>query len=320
MASQKVFWVVIALLSMAGLFIEQSTLFHILILFFIWTIVVCGWDLVTGYAGLFSFAQLAFFAVGAYTTAMLTINHAVDPLMAFVLAGVVAGITGALVGLPCLRLRGEYVAMFTFAVHLALPSLLIQGRAVGTGGATGLIGMPPPELFGQMMVTGNKIAWYYFALVVAAASVYVIYHVIIPRKWGMAFITLRDAETFAGSLGVNDYKYKLLAFTISAAVTGIAGAMYALYIGVASPRLLGNEFFLMVMLMLAVGGLGRYPGVILGALLITVGNEMLRGTGELRLLLLGIAVVLVLLLLPDGVIGVRERSASLARYIKRRML
>lgn len=316
MMNQGYFWAAVALLAVAGIFIDQSTILHILILFFIWSIVVSGWDLVTGYTGLFSFAQLVFFAIGAYATAMLSINHGVDPLLAMALSGVVGALFGLVIGLPCLRLRGEYVAMFTFAVHLAMPPLLIQGREVGTGGSTGLMGIPPPELFGQLLVAGNRIAWYYTALVIAAAMIYMIYYHIIPGKWGRAFVTIRDSELFARALGVNEYKYKLLSFSLSAAVTGIAGGMYALYIGVASPRLLGNEFFLMVMLMLAVGGLGRFPGVILGAALITAGNEMLRGTGEFRLLLLGAAVVIVLLLLPHGVVGIRERFTAFARWLR----
>jgi branched-chain amino acid transport system permease protein len=316
MMNQLYYWSAVAGLALAGLFIDQSTILHILILFFIWSIVVSGWDLVTGYTGLFSFAQLVFFAVGAYATAMLSINHGMDPLLAMFLAGGVGALVGLIIGLPCLRLRGEYVAMFTFAVHLAMPPLLIQGRDAGTGGSTGLMGIPPPELFGQVLVAGNRIAWYYTALVVAAALIYIIYYRLIPGKWGRAFVTIRDSELFARALGVNEYKYKLLSFSLSAAVTGIAGGMYALYIGVASPRLLGNEFFLMVMLMLAVGGLGRFPGVILGAALITVGNEMLRGTGEFRLLLLGAAVVIVLLLLPHGVVGIRERFGALSRWIR----
>lgn len=317
MLDQKYFWAVVAALAAAGLFIEQSTIFHIMILFFIWSIVVSGWDLVTGYTGLFSFAQLVFFAVGAYATAMLVINHGLDPLLAIPLAALIGAFAGGVVGLPCLRLRGEYVAMFTFAVHLAMPPLLIQGRGIGTGGSTGLMGITPIELFGQTLFTGNRIAWYYFALVVAVALIYFIYYQLIPRKWGRAFVTIRDSEMFARSLGVNEYKYKLLAFAISAAVTAIAGSLYALYIGVASPRLLGNEFFLMVMLMLAVGGLGRFPGVILGAAIITVGNELLRGTGEWRLLFLGISVVIALLLLPNGVIGMRERLTILYRWLRR---
>lgn len=316
MMKQRYFWAAVVAFAIAGIFIDQRTILHILILFFIWSIVVSGWDLVTGYTGLFSFAQLVFFAVGAYATAMLSINHGVEPLTAMILAGVIGAFVGLLIGIPCLRLRGEYVAMFTFAVHLAMPPLLIQGRSVGTGGSTGLMGIPPPELFGQLLVAGNRIAWYYTALAIAAALIYAIYYLVIPRKWGRAFVTIRDSELFARALGVNEYKYKLLAFSLSAAVTGIAGGMYALYVGVASPRLLGNEFFLMVMLMLAVGGLGRFPGVILGAALITVANEMLRGTGEFRLLLLGCAVVLVLLLLPNGVVGIRERISALKRYLR----
>jgi branched-chain amino acid transport system permease protein len=129
----------------------------------------------------------------------------------------------------------------------------------------------------------------------------------LPGKLGMAFITLRDSEDFAKSLGVNDYKYKLIAFTFSAMITGIAGALYAHYVSVVTPKILGNEFFLMVMLMLSVGGTGKFPGVVLGAFIITIGNEVLRDAGQYRLLILGICVVLTILYLPNGIVQLRDR-------------
>ena len=308
MSGRLQFWTGIATFGVVGLFLGESYLYHTLILFFIWTIVVVGWDLLLGYVGIFSFAQLVFFAAGAYATGMLSIGLDVPPMAALVLGGATVGVLGLLIGLPCLRLRGEYVALFTFAVHLALPSILIQGRSLGTGGSTGLMGIPPMEVFGHTLRTIDKMPWYFLTLAVAAIAVYVVYFVIVPGRLGKAFVMLRDSEEFAKSLGVNDYKYKLIAFTLSASITGIAGGLYGQYLGVVTPKILGNELFLMAMLMLSVGGLGRFPGVILGAFIITVGNEILRDAGQLRLLALGICVVLSILFMPHGVIHLRERG------------
>ena len=308
MSGRLQFWTGIATFGVVGLFLGESYLYHTLILFFIWTIVVVGWDLLLGYVGIFSFAQLVFFAAGAYATGMLSISLDVPPMAALVLGGATVGVLGLLIGLPCLRLRGEYVALFTFAVHLALPSILIQGRSLGTGGSTGLMGIPPMEVFGHTLRTIDKMPWYFLTLAVAAIAVYVVYFVIVPGRLGKAFVMLRDSEEFAKSLGVNDYKYKLIAFTLSASITGIAGGLYGQYLGVVTPKILGNELFLMAMLMLSVGGLGRFPGVILGAFIITVGNEILRDAGQLRLLALGICVVLSILFMPHGVIHLRERG------------
>jgi len=295
------------LLAAVGPFIGSSYALHVLILCFIWTIVVVGWDLVLGYVGIFNFAQLVFFAAGAYLSAMLSIGLGVHPVAAMLLGALLVGAIGLLVGLPCLRLRGEYVALFTFAVHLALPPLITQGRALGTGGSTGLMGIPPLEAFGYTMRAIDKLPWYFLTLGAAALIVYLVYFVVLRGRLGRAFVALRDSEDFARALGVDDYRYKLLAFVISAAVTGIAGALYAHYIGVVTPKILGNEFFLIVMLMLSIGGLGRFPGAILGAFIITIGNELLRDTGQYRLLLLGLGVVLVILFLPNGVVSWRGR-------------
>ncbi len=310
MNDKAYFAATVAAFAVLGFFLGESYIYHTLILFFIWSIVVVGWDLVLGYVGIFNFAQLVFFAAGAYATGMLSISLGVPSVAALLLGGAVVGLIGLLIGLPCLRLRGEYVALFTFAVHLALPSVISQGRGFGTGGSTGLMGIPPIELFGVSLSTIDKLPWYFVSLGVAAVIVYVVYFVVIPGRLGTAFITLRDSEEFAKSLGVNDYKYKLIAFTISAFVTGIAGGLYGQYLGVVTPKILGNELFLMVMLMLSVGGLGRFPGVILGAFIITVGNEILRDVGQFRLLALGICVVLAILFMPNGVIQLRDRRRA----------
>lgn len=211
--NQKSFWAGVVILFLLGFFIKESYIYHVLILCFIWTIVVVGWDLVLGYCGILNFAQLVFFAAAAYITGMLSLNLGIHPILAFLLSAVFTGFIGFLVGLPCLRLRGEYVALFTFAIHLALPAIISQGRSI----------------------------------------------------------------------------------------------LYAHYVSVVTPKILGNEFFLMVMLMLSVGGTGKFPGVVLGAFIITIGNEVLRDAGQYRLLILGICVVLTILYLPNGIVQLRDR-------------
>jgi branched-chain amino acid transport system permease protein len=298
--SKAGFFLTILALAVIGPFVGSDYFLHVLVLCFIWTIVVAAWDLSIGYAGIFNFAQLALFAVGSYTSAMLSMNLGVPTIVAILLAVCVTAFAGMLVALPCLRLKGEYVALFTFSVHLALPTLLEKGRGFGTGGATGLIGVPPIDFVGAVLRTNDKLAWYYVALGLAALTVWIIYFYIASAKWGRAFVALRDAEAFARSLGVDEQKAKLVLFTISAAVTGLGGALYAHYIGVITPRVLGNEFFLLLMVMLSLGGMGVYPGAILGVFFITIGNEVLREIGQYRLLVLGVIVVLAAIWLPRG--------------------
>lgn len=297
----------IAALAVAGLLIDSSYLLHILILAMLWCLVVASWDLLMGFAGILNFGQLVFFAVGGYASQMLAMQAGLTPLVALASSVIICALFGLLIGLPCLRLRGEYVALFTFAVHLAFPTLLQQGRPFGTGGSGGLMGGTPLEIAGYSFVTADKTAWYFLALGIMAFCVWLIYFVLLKGRWGRAFIVLRDAEVPAKSLGVNEVGYKLLVFMLSAAITGLAGALYTNYVGVITPNILGNEFFLIVMVMLCVGGLGRFPGVLIGAFVITLGNEYLRDYGQYRLILLGLAVIVTLLVLPNGLVDLPSR-------------
>lgn len=296
-----------AALAFVGWTLGTNYVLHILILCLIWTIVVAAWDMAMGYAGIFNFAQLALFAIGGYGSAMMAMHLDVPTALAPVLAALLTAAVGLLIALPCLRLRGEYVALFTFAVHLALPTLIEKGRAYGTGGPTGLIGIPPIEVMGLAFTPNAKLAWFFLALGAATLMVWLIYYLILPRRLGRAFVALRDSEPFARSLGIDDRRARLSLFVLSSAMTGFAGALYAHYVGVMTPRVLGNEFFLMVMLMLCVGGLGLFPGVIIGAFAVTIANELLRGTGEYRLLILGCIVVAVITTLPRGLVGLTTR-------------
>lgn len=301
------FWLAVAALAVAGFFVNSSYVLHIMILCFLWAMVAASWDLVVGYAGIMNYGQLVFFAFGAYTSGFLAAKLGVTPLVSMAIGAAATGLIGVLMGLPCLRLRGEYVALFTFAVHLAMPPVIQQGRDLGLGGNTGLLGIPPVNLFGYVIGPLDKLGWYYLALAVAAVSVYLIYFVLLRSRLGHAFVALRDSEGFARALGIDDFKYKLLAFTISAAFAGLAGALYAHYTTVVTPKILGNEFFLMAMVMLAVGGMGRFPGVLIGAFIVIIGNELLRSFDNYRLIVLGVVVVATVLLLPNGLVSLAGR-------------
>lgn len=301
------FWVAVALLALVGALIDDSYIRHVLILCFLWAMVAASWDLVIGYAGIMNYGQLVFFAFGAYVSGFLAARLGVTPLVAMAIAAAATGLIGLLVGLPCLRLRGEYVALFTFAVHLAMPPLIQQGRDLGLGGNTGLLGIPSINFFGYVIGPLDKIGWFYLTLAVAAVSIYIIYFVLLRSRLGHAFVALRDSEGFARALGVDDFKYKLLAFAISAVFAGLAGALYAHYTSVVTPKILGNEFFLMAMVMLAIGGMGRFPGVLIGTFIVIIGNELLRGLDTYRLIVLGAVVVVTVLLLPNGLVSLGER-------------
>lgn len=281
---------------------------NILIMCLIWAVVASCWDLIMGFAGIFSFGQVAFFVIGAYASAIFSINLGIDPFIAILLAGMVAAACGILVGLPCLRLKGAYVALVTFAVHMILDPFLKSGmgKAIGTGGSRGITAIPPMELFGITFSSDNKIAVFYAALVLAVFCSVVIM-MVIRSSWGTAFLALKDSKDFAGSLGVSAFRYKLAVFALTSFLTGLVGGFYGHYVGMLSTRLLGIDLFVTLMIMLVIGGIGYFPGAILGAIVTVAANEMLAPLGSYRPLILGALVVVLVLMLPDGIIGLIRR-------------
>ena len=290
---------------------DMSFVMNILIMCLIWAVVASCWDLIMGFAGIFSFGQVAFFVIGAYASAILAVDWHVPPLLAIPAAGAITAAAGMVVGLPCLRLAGPYVALVTFGVHMTLQPLLRGeiGSALGTGGSVGILTIPPISMFGVTFGTANQIAAFYLALLMSAACAVVIM-LVIKSYWGVAFLALKDSQDFAMSLGISAFKYKLAVFALTSFITGVAGAFYGHYIGVLSPRMLDLDLFCTLLVMLVAGGLGRFPGAIIGAFLIVTVGELLAPLGSYRAVTMGGLVVILVLLLPNGVMGLGFRRSS----------
>jgi len=277
---------------------------HILILCLLWGVVAASWDLIMGFAGIFTFGQVAFYVIGGYGSAILTRTFGISPWLGILAAGGITAIIGILVGLPCLRLKGSYVALVTFAVHMILEPFLKSepGRAIGTGGPQGILDIPPLTFFEYTYNSMEPVPWFYTVFIISFISLFIIYK-IIHSNWGLAFLTIRDSEVFARSIGVNDFKYKLIVFAISAFITGMIGAVYAHYVGMMSHRLLGLDFFLILMVMLVLGGMGRFPGAVLGAFIAVFISEELRIFETYRNVIFGAMVILLVIFMPQGIAG-----------------
>lgn len=268
---------------------------HLFILFFIWAVVAANWNLMMGYAGIYSLGNIGFMAIGGYTAGILAKTFGVPPLLTVPIAGLVTAlvVTVAL-GLPALRLSGIYIALLTLIFADTLPSVLTQTREI-TGGAMGLHEIPP--FYPGMDKTGA----YYICFVFFLIVLWIIYRVI-HSSTGMAFVALRDSENFAYCLGVNKFKERLKVFALSSLLTGTAGGVYVHALGDISPTTLGIEPFLLTIAMIELGGVGTFLGPILGAFVIVFGNEFLRLAGTLRLTLLGALICTIILFYPGGVI------------------
>jgi branched-chain amino acid transport system permease protein len=305
---------VVALLILPLFVGDDSYTMQLLIMAMIWAAVSQSWDLLLGYAGIFNLGQIGFFVCGAYASAMLSYYAGVSPWLGLIAGFVVGGIVAVLVGLPCLRLSGIYVALLTLAFFEVLGPLLTVGKAVGTGGKQGLFPLAPYTWGAAAFDYYSKVPWFYLCLGLFTFCLIVIYFVINSR-FGSSFIALHDSESLARSLGIDRYKTSLIVVGISGALTGLMGAFYAHYTSVLSPRLLGLDLFLFLVIMILLGGVGKFPGAVIGAFVVTFLDDWLRPTGEYRLLILGALVVVIVLLAPRGLMGAFD---SLGRVFRRR--
>jgi len=294
---------------------NNGYIMHLLIMCLIWSVVAVNWDLVLGYGGIFSFAQIAFFVIGAFTAALFGKNLGVSPWLGLFIGGGAACGIGMLISLPVMRLRGAYVALVTLGLHEILPPLIRAGRPIGTGGMGSLVGIPPFQVGSYIFSAMDRVPPYYIALVIFALTMLTV-HKIIHSRFGLAFVALRDAEPFAKTLGVDDYRSKLILFGISAFFCGLIGAFYGSYLGLISSALLGMDLFILVLVMVIVGGLGRFPGAIIGAFIFTFLNEFLRPLEEFRPVILGGLAIAVMMGSPEGLMGIPKYFAGFKRFFR----
>ena len=295
-------------------FANTAHIMNILIMILIWAVVASCWDVIMGFAGIFSFGQVAFYVIGAYASAILSVSLDIPPVFAIIMAGVITGVLGVIVGLPCLKLAGPYVALVTFAVHMTLIPFLKGplGRAIGSGGSQGILTIPPINLLGVAFSSEHLVPFFYLTLFLTIICTLIL-ALIIKSYWGTAFLALKDSENFATSLGISAFKYKLMVFAITSFITGLFGALYAHYVGMLSTNMLSMDVFTILMIMMVIGGIGKYPGVVVGAVVTVTISQLLAPLGMYRPLIMGAMVVILVLFLRDGVIGLAQKISPLQR-------
>lgn len=289
------------ILALAPLFTDRYVT-YVLCLCLVWSVIACNWNLAMGYGGIFTLAPLAFWVGGAYMSAMLSKYLGISPWIAMPTAGLGMAAMGFLLGLPCLRIKGVYTALFTLIFFECLAPIIIWGQKWGTGGASGLAGIPRLQI-GDFTFGPNS--YYYAAFGLFLITLFTLYW-IINSPIGKAFTALRDAPIRAKSLGIDEYKYDLLIFTISGFFLGLVGGFYAHWMGSLTPHLLGLSLFLMAILMVEGGGLGRLSGSIIGAFTVTVLNELFRPLGEWRLVVFGALMIIIIILVPEGMVRIGD--------------
>ncbi len=288
-----VFLIFLIFLALYPVLHGSDYIMHIFNIFFFWAVVASNWDLIAGYAGTLSLGNVAFFAIGGYISGMLAKFFGWSPWLCILMGGAgSAGIVVLLVGLPSLRLSGIYIALWSLMFAMVLPTFISQTKDI-TGGVRGLSEIPP--LFEGITPMISYYINYCFFLVAL-----IIVYKTIQSSNGLAFMALRDSRDFATALGINEYREKLKVFTLTSFLTGLSGGLYAHHIGDISPALLGITPFLMGLAMVMVGGLGQFPGAIIGAFIITCAGEYFRLAGPWRLSIIGALMCISILFFPGG--------------------
>lgn len=264
---------------------------------------VMGTYLVTGLTGLFSFGQAAFMAVGAYVSAVLVKNFAL-PFPLAVLAAILVGLTaGALVGIPTIRLRRDYISLVTFGFGEAIISILNNSANI-TGGAMGLSGIPQHTNFFVVLVS------VIVCLFIVAGYKY--------SKYGRQCLALRSDELAAKSMGINVHRLKLTTFLLASVLTSYAGVLYGFYTTYVEPGTFGWVVSAEWLIIVFVGGINSLTGAVFAAVVLTGLPELLRFASEWRITIYCVIVLLIINFRPTGIFGEYELSRNALKQVFRK--
>ncbi|MBI5166348.1 MAG: branched-chain amino acid ABC transporter permease [candidate division NC10 bacterium] len=305
--------------ALVPLVVKSNYYLSVLIFIGIHAIMVMGLCLLMGYAGQVSLGHAAFYGLGAYISAILTTTYQVPPWAALALAALFTAVVAYLIGIPILRLTGNFLAMATLGFGIIVYMVLINWVEL-TGGPSGLSAIPPLSLAG---LTFDKDYKFYYLVWTAVFAILSLSLNVVNSRVGRALRSIHGSEIAANTVGVNTARYKVKVFTMSAVYASLAGSLYAHYLTFVNPSPFGFKFSVELVVMAVVGGLASLWGAILGAGTITVLTEFLRATmpkflghasGEYEIVVFGVILMVVMISVPGGLAAGLERLTR--RYFR----
>jgi branched-chain amino acid transport system permease protein len=272
-------------------------LLHIGVMTGIYILLAQALNIMLGYSGLLSLATPAFFGLGAYVSALLTLRFGWDSTLTFACAAMLSGAAGAALGVPSLRLSRHSFVIVTLSATLLL-QLIASNWIDLTRGALGISGIPTAVVFGVAL--NSKLDWLVFMLLLSVLGIAFLASIVTSRL-GRAMVAVRDNEPLAMAAGIDVLKIRLFAFACSGLLAGLAGACYAHYLTFIDPGLFGFSISESLLVMVVLGAAGSIWGPVAGAVFFTALPEVLRMAPEVKSLLYGSLLLLIVLFMPSGI-------------------
>ena len=265
-------------------------------------------NLIVGHAGLFNLGHAAFYAIGAYTAAILNSHFHIPVLWLLPLSALTAGLFALMIARPIIHLRGDYLCIVTIGVGEIVRIALINNVFGITGGANGIFGIDRPQIFGWVIRRPQE--FYYLIWLFLMVTVFLLQR-LENSRFGRALNYLREDETAAEGSGIHTAHYKLMAFVIGAAWAGMVGNIFAAKMTIISPESFSFWESVLMFTLVILGGSGSIPGVLLGALLIIGLPELFRGFANARMAIFGVAMVAMMIFRTGGILPARPRTYRL---------
>ncbi|MBN2034177.1 MAG: branched-chain amino acid ABC transporter permease [Deltaproteobacteria bacterium] len=299
--SYKRFYVILFLAS--GLFcllplVLDLYRLHVVIVSLFYVMMAASWNLIAGYTGQVSFAHAAFAGIGAYTSGILTVKAGMTSWLGVATGTLTAGVTGLGVGFLCLRMGGIYLSLTTLGFSEIL-RIIITNEYDITRGTMGLQ-IPP-------MIAPYSKAVHFFILLAGTLLTLIVVYKIIHSNMGLNFRAVQNDERAARSLGVNVIRVRVLAFAVSSALAGLAGAIYGHYLMLITPEIPSLDLQFFVLSMAVIGGLGSFAGPIIGSFALTILSEYIRAYGEYHVLVFGLVALAMARFAPQGIMGLARQ-------------
>ena len=300
------------------IFLDNPYLIHLGALAAIFAIMALGLNITLGFCGLLDVGFAVYFAAGAYTSSQLAVIYDVSFWIGLPLGGLMAAMFGFLVAWPALRVHDHYLALVTLGYGLIM-NLLHRNFTFLTHGTDGVINIPPPSIFGWSFITPITIGdielpfqmnFYFLALIITALTIFISIR-LRDSNLGRQWEAIREDEVAARCFGVNVTRLKIIAFSTGAFFGGVGGAVFAHMIGFVHPDNFVLLTSIMILAMVIIGGMGNIAGVVVGAVALTLIPERLREFEDLRMLLFGSALVLIMIYRPQGLFPTLRRRREL---------